>query len=184
MSSLLGWSARLSLIALLLLLGVNGAVRYFGGNPHLLSPLHMKGKLAALGSLALHLALHPLRDCSAGEPNVGAAARRHRVPRELVAAVARAESAMQRHRISRAGAMGLMQLMPLTAAELGVEDPYDPRQSIDGGARYLGWLYRRYRGDQRRVVAAYNLGPGRVPRRGALRLPGETRHYLRRVLSR
>lgn len=76
-----------------------------------------------------------------------------------------------------------MQLMPGTAADYGVSDPFDAAENIDGGVRFLRYLWRRYKGDRRRVVAAYNLGPGRVPVRGALQLPSETDIYLTRVFS-
>ncbi len=100
-------------------------------------------------------------------------------------AIARTESGLHDHRISRAGAMGLMQLMPDTASRLGVQDPFDTKENVDGAARYLRSLWRQYGGDKKRVVAAYNAGPGRVPKRGQLRgLPLETRHYVKRVLQR
>ena len=78
--------------------------------------------------------------------------------------------------------MGIMQLMPFTARDMGVKDPFDSRENIRGGVKYLGLLWRRYRGDKRRVAAAYNAGMGRIPRRGKLNLPGETRHYVKKVI--
>jgi soluble lytic murein transglycosylase-like protein len=79
--------------------------------------------------------------------------------------------------------MGLMQLMPGTAAMLGVDDAFDPAQNAEAGTRYLAQLLRRYRGDRVRVLAAYNAGPGRVPLHGAIELPAETRSYVRHVLG-
>jgi len=102
----------------------------------------------------------------------------------LALSVAEVESGFAPHRISSAGAMGVMQLMPATARELGVGDPFDPRQGVDGGVRYLAFLRRRYGGDTRRVAAAYNAGPGRIARRGPLALPDETRAYVAQVVGR
>jgi soluble lytic murein transglycosylase-like protein len=163
---------------------VNALVRSFGAaGVHLLSPRHHAEKSAALGSLALHaigeLGLWPHGDLRAV---VAEAAGRHGVPRELALAVARAESSFEPHVISRTGAMGLMQLMPATARELSVADPYEPAHNADGAVRYLKALLGRYAGDRARAVAAYNLGPARVPTRGALSLPAETRAYVASVL--
>lgn len=152
-------------------------------NPLSLSHLHDKG--SALLALAKHMVLHPV---GPGHPSpeetLRRASRRHGVPDGFLVAVGRAESGLRPHRISRAGAMGMMQLMPATARQLGVEDPFDTEQSADGAARFIKQLWRRYRGDARRVAAAYNAGPGVVPRTGALdRLPRETRAYVARVVS-
>lgn len=171
-----------------LLIGVNGGVRWLGGgSPHLLSPFWLPNKLRALGLLAHHAAthLHPWRRCPENiAPALNASAARYGVPVELVRAVARAESAGSAHAISHTGALGVMQLMPGTAAELGVDDPFSPRANIDAGARYLARLWRRYGGNWVRVAAAYNAGPGRVPSSGRLNLPSETRHYVHRVTGR
>ena len=107
-------------------------------------------------------------------------ANKHKVPRALVLAVVGVESAFQAGRVSRAGARGLMQLMPATALDLGV-DADNARDNVDGGTRYLAWLVR-YFGDERLAVAAYNAGPGRVKRAGN-RVPaiGETVAYVERV---
>lgn len=167
--------------------GVNGAVWLLGGGaPALLSPFHMKDKLRALGFYAEHLPRHVLEDTCDDGPlaAVRAAARRHGVPTELAVAVARTESGLRAHAISHAGAMGLMQLMPDTADHMRVTDPFDPRQSADGGVRYLAWLLKRYRGDHRRALAGYNAGPYAVPKRGPMVLPAETRAYVKKVLAR
>jgi soluble lytic murein transglycosylase-like protein len=164
---------------------VNGAVRHIGGgNPHWLSPLHLSDKAQALAALARHALSHGDHcEPAAAELLVAQSARRNGVPDSFALAVARAESSLHAHAISRTGAMGLMQLMPGTAAWLGVADAFDPEQNTDAGTRYLAQLLRRYGGDPVRALAAYNLGPGRVPTRGALTLPRETRAYVNRILG-
>jgi soluble lytic murein transglycosylase-like protein len=76
-----------------------------------------------------------------------------------------------------------MQLMPGTAKELGVNDPFDLAENADGGVRYLRQLLSQYRGNVRRALAAYNAGPGRIPHRGPLTMPDETRSYVARILA-
>jgi hypothetical protein len=112
------------------------------------------------------------------------AAKRQNLPADFVVAIARAESDRRAHAISAAGAMGWMQIMPDTARDLELDDPFDPKESADAGARYLSKLWRRYGGDRRRIAAAYNAGPGAIPVRGPLDLGGETKLYVRRVLGR
>ena len=171
--------------ALAVVLAINLAVRVLGGGrPNLLSPLHLGDKTRALAGLGLHGFSHVF-----GEPHgderaiVSDAARRNGVPVALALSVAHAESRFSPHAISHTGAMGLMQLMPDTAAELGVLDAFDSDANADGATRYLRQLLARYRGDAHRAVAAYNAGPGRVPARGEPVLPAETRHYVRTVLG-
>lgn len=100
----------------------------------------------------------------------------------LVAAVVWAESAGNPRAVSRAGAQGLMQLMPQTARMLGVADPFEPRQNLMAGSRYLGQLLERF-GDLRHALAAYNAGPGRVQHYGGIPPFAETQSYVRRVLE-
>lgn len=109
------------------------------------------------------------------------AAASHDMDPELIRSVIRTESAFDPKAKSPAGAQGLMQLMPDTAAELGVTDPFDPEQNVMAGTRYLRQLLDRYDGDLDHALAAYNWGMGNVDRHGLERLPEETRNYLARV---
>jgi len=109
-------------------------------------------------------------------------ARANKVPPALVKAVIAAESRFDSTAVSRAGAQGLMQLMPKTARELGIEDPFRPSENVKGGTRYLRSMLDRY-GDMTRALAAYNAGPNAVDYyRGVPPYP-ETQAYVRRVLT-
>ena len=123
------------------------------------------------------LPAHPWRETMAR------AARVHGVDARLVDAVARVESALDPTAVSPRGAMGLMQLMPATARDLGVTDPFDPVQSIDGGCRYLKQLLERFDGDLPRALAAYNAGPRAVVESGGVPEYAETKSYVARVLA-
>jgi soluble lytic murein transglycosylase-like protein len=116
------------------------------------------------------------------DPMILTASRTHGVPAALVKAVIAAESAFDPAALSPKGAMGLMQLMPGTADDLGVEQPFHDEQNISGGTRYLRWLFDRY-GDWLRTLAAYNAGPEAVDRYDGVPPYPETREYVQRVLS-
>ncbi len=112
---------------------------------------------------------------------IDAAAARYDLDRRLLWAVIAVESGFRAKVVSRAGAQGLMQLMPATAADLGVTDALDPAQNIDGGARYLAGLLKSF-DDPRLALAAYNAGPGRVRR--LMRVPHipETQAYVADIM--
>ena len=108
-------------------------------------------------------------------------AKRHGVAEPLVHAVIEVESSYNPKAVSRAGAMGLMQLMPKTADRFSVADAFDPVQNVDGGVRYLKELLERYSGQVRLALAAYNAGEEAVERHGGIPPYRETINYVRRV---
>ena len=111
------------------------------------------------------------------------AARAYSVPLPLVLAVMKVESGFNSRAVSEKGAQGLMQLMPATAADLGVVDPFDPRENIRGGARYLRSLMDSFGGDTPRALAAYHAGVGRVRKSGGAAPFETTRRYVACVLQ-
>ena len=114
---------------------------------------------------------------------IEAAAMRNNLDPNLVRAVVRAESSYRPDAISSAGAMGLMQLMPATAASLGVVNPFDIRQNIDGGTRYLRRMLDLFDNNLELALAAYNAGQGSVRRHGGIPPFAETQTFVPRVLG-
>jgi soluble lytic murein transglycosylase-like protein len=112
---------------------------------------------------------------------IQAAATRYSVDADLITSVVAAESNFDPKAISRRNARGLMQLLPETAARLGVKNIFDPSDNIDGGTHYLRDLLQRYRNDLALTLAAYNAGPDRVRQYGTVPPFPETRSYVRRV---
>jgi soluble lytic murein transglycosylase-like protein len=121
------------------------------------------------------------------------ASSRNGVESSLVKAVIQAESGFDSRAVSKAGAKGLMQLMDATGQGLGVTNPFDPQQNIEGGTKFLSNLLRKYNGNEGVALAAYNAGPGRVDRLGIRNdadlqdklalLPRETQNYVSKVLG-
>ena len=111
------------------------------------------------------------------------AAGQYGVSPDLAVAVAQQESGGNPNAVSSAGAMGVMQLMPATAASLGVSNPFDPAQNIDAGVRYLAQMLAQF-GDPTLALAAYNWGPGNVQKHGYNNWPAETSNYVRSILGK
>lgn len=115
------------------------------------------------------------------EPIIAQTALKHGVSPQLVSAVMRVESCYDKRAVSRAGARGLMQLMPATARQLGVKDSFDPQQNIDGGVRYLAQMLARFGNNLEHALAAYNAGPEAVTAHRGIPPYPETQSYVKRI---
>lgn len=131
-----------------------------------------------LGTLRLRARL-PMRDL---EGTIAHHSRQQQLDPALISAIIKAESDFDPDAVSRAGAIGLMQLMPQTAVRLEVRDPFNPEENIAGGARYLRYLLDRFHGNLPLALAAYNAGATRVEQYNALPPIHETRRYVKKVL--
>lgn len=114
--------------------------------------------------------------------HINTEAARYGVPAAAIKAVIKTESAWKPHAVSKAGAMGLMQLMPDTARRFGVNNAFDPIQNITGGTRYLAWLHARFGGNWHHILAGYNAGEGAVDRYGGIPPYNETINYVKKVM--
>ena len=110
-------------------------------------------------------------------------ASKYRIDASLIKAVIETESSFNEKAVSRKGAIGLMQLMPGTAALMGAKRPFEPEQNIEAGTKYLKYLMGRFKGDLRLALAAYNAGPTTVEKYGAIPPYGETRRYVNKVVD-
>ncbi len=126
--------------------------------------------------------LHPVLSEQELEPVINRFSRQHQLHPALIRAIIKAESDFDPRAVSRAGAIGLMQLMPQTAVRLEVRDLYDPEDNIRGGTKYLRQLLDRFRGNLPLALAAYNAGEHVVDRYRTLPPIDETRQYVRKVL--
>lgn len=117
-------------------------------------------------------------------PIIDGAAKAQSVHAKLLHAVIEQESRFHPCAVSPKGAKGLMQLMPDTAAELGVNDPFDPKENIEAGARYLRQLLDKYKGDLAQTLGAYNAGPAAVDQAGGIPNFRETREYVQSIMQK
>ncbi len=117
-------------------------------------------------------------------PLIESAAKTQEIQPKLLRAVAEQESGLLPCAESPKGAQGLMQLMPGTADELGVEDPFDPKESIDAGAKFLKQLLDRYAGDVSKALGAYNAGPAAADEAGGIPDIPETQDYVKAILGK
>jgi len=111
-------------------------------------------------------------------------ATRHGLDPKLVKSIIEVESGCNPRALSSKGAMGLMQLMPDTAKEMGITDPWDPRENVKGGTKYLSLLLKRYRGDLVKALAAYNAGPTAVDEYNGIPPYQETKEYVNSVMAK
>ncbi|MFD1772931.1 lytic transglycosylase domain-containing protein [Paenibacillus rhizophilus] len=140
---------------------------------------------------AINGAAHTAAEPTEYDDLIQAASSKYGVPVDLIKAVIDTESSFNPNVVSSAGAKGLMQLMDGTAEGLGVSDPFNPAQSIDGGVRYLSYQLKRFNGQENMALAAYNAGPGRVLKLGVStdeemfgqldKLPEETQAYIAKI---
>ena len=114
------------------------------------------------------------------EDIINECAEKYNIDNELIRAMIQVESGWNTDAVSNKGAQGLMQLMPRTAAMLGVDDPFDPVQNIEGGVRYISDLTDKYRGDIEKALAAYNAGPARVD---SGNIPDVSKRYVKNIMA-
>ena len=166
------------LLALVMMTGLIGSVQY------------RRHDLFRVPSAAEGTAVEPKESETSPPPNLSrrdidriitAKSRKHGIDPRLVRSVVWVESKYDQNAVSSAGALGLMQLMPATAKGLGVNNPFCPRENVDGGIRYLKWLLKHYRYNTELALAAYNAGPGNVKKYNGIPPFPETIKYIASV---
>lgn len=115
------------------------------------------------------------------DASITKASKKYGVSEELIRAVIKVESDFDQYGVSKVGAMGLMQLMPKTALELGVEKPFDIEENIEGGTKYLKMMLNKYDGDLDKTLSAYNAGPDRVDEANGIPNIEETQNYVKMI---
>jgi len=139
--------------------------------------------IAAAASAPEQPACDPIA-ASAVTPLIENAARAQNLDTKVIRAVMEQESALRPCAISARGAEGLMQLMPETAGQLGVRDAFDPKESVEAGAKYLRQLLDKYKGDMARALGAYNAGPAAVDQAGGVPPIPETKDYVDAIMKK
>ncbi len=145
--------------------------------------IEIKGRITAYASCAGLTTQSMKMRAESYAPLIDKYAKAQGLSPELVSAVMRVESCYDKHAVSRAGARGLMQLMPGTARQLGVKDSFDPEQNIEGGVRHLAAMLTRFRNNLALGLAAYNAGPEAVAAYNNIPPYPETRSYVSRILK-
>jgi hypothetical protein len=176
------WWLWALLAVLLPICAINLAVAWVGRTKvSPVSPFHLGYKVEALGAYAMHRPHDVLvADVPLTPEMLARAEHEHHLPCGLLGAIVQVESGGQPHRISAAGAMGPMQLIPPTARALGVSDPFNPEEALDGAARYLQTQLATFH-SVRLAAAAYNAGPGAIVH-GRVPQNGQTEIYVDRVM--
>ncbi len=125
-----------------------------------------------------------LKDAKSIEDLIVRLSKKHGIDPALVKAVVKVESNFNPKAVSPVGAKGLMQVMPETAKDLGIKDPFDPEDNLEGGIKYLKRLLNKYDNDVSLALAAYNAGPGNVDKHNGVPPFTETRNYVKKVLKK
>ncbi len=158
------------------------SLHYNGANP-VFEPTMLPSLMKARKSMPAPLDKHTGNHYGQYTDIINQAADQYNLPSGLIASIIQHESNFKSDTVSRAGAQGLMQLMPGTAKFLGVTDSFDPAQNIKGGARYLRQMLDQFNGNIEHALAAYNAGPGNVRKYGGIPPFKETQSYVQKVLN-
>lgn len=149
-----------------------------------LSPFGPHAEINGVPNLFGPLSHKPIKPSGKYQDLIMSAAQKAGVDVNLFDALVSTESDYRPNLISKAGAVGLAQLMPETAYELGVIDPFNPEQNLNGGAQYLSQMLKRFDGNIENALAAYNAGPSAVKRYGGIPPYEETQNYVKKILQK